>query len=57
MSVQIRISCLEKEELQVPLNLLKPISKNTKIAKDKKGGFYHAYIEVQDAKTLVNTAI
>lgn len=52
MSVQIRISCLEKEELQGPLNLLKPISKNTKIAKDKKGGFYHAYIEVQDAKPL-----
>lgn len=57
MSVKITVSYSDHEEVPGIIRLLKPISKKVKNSKDKKGGYYHTYIEVEDAKNLVNTGI
>ncbi len=46
MSAKITISYETPEELQRILSCLQPITGRLKKAKEKKGGYDHAYIEV-----------
>jgi len=41
------VSYTNDEELQGILKLLMPVTQKHKIAKEKKGRFYNAYIEVK----------
>ncbi len=56
MSAKIMVSYTEDSELQGILKILEPVTLKHKIAKDKKGRFYNAYIEVKTHETLVNTS-
>lgn len=46
MSVKIRVSYQENEELQQVLKLLRPVIKSTKVKKEQQGPFKKAYIDI-----------
>ena len=47
MSVKIKISYTTKEELEKVLQVLSPMMKNYKIAKNQEGQYQKAYVEVK----------
>lgn len=46
ISVIVRVSYTEDKELQEVLMRLKPITKKYKVAKEKKGEYKNAYVEI-----------
>lgn len=57
MSVKITVSYTEDNELQDILKILKPITKKHKVAKNKKGRFFNAYIDVRSLETIANKGV
>jgi len=57
MSVKIMVSYTEDKEIEGILKILKPVTKRFKIARNKRGQFYNAYIDVKEPKTLVNSGV
>lgn len=49
MSVKIKVSFTENEELQNVLTMLNSTVKKCKVSKEKKGEHYNAYIELKSA--------
>lgn len=48
MSVKIKISYTTKDELDKVLQVLSPVMKDYKIAKNQKGQYQKAYVEVKE---------
>lgn len=57
MSVKIMVSYSDDKELQDVLKILKPITKKHKVARNKKGEYFNAYIEVKERKSIANTGV
>ena len=55
--VRIKVSYSEDIELQNILKILKPVTKKHKIARNKKGEYFNAYIDVKEPKSIVNTGV
>ena len=47
MSVKIKISYTTKEELEKVLQVLSPVMKDYKVAKNQEGKYKKAYVEVK----------
>lgn len=47
MSIKIKVSYQEREELQQVIKLLQPIIKQTKVKNEQQGTFKKAYIEIK----------
>lgn len=57
MSVRIKVSYITDEELSEVINLLSPVVVNYKVAKNNKGTFKRAYIELNHGGTTENEAV
>lgn len=53
MSVKIMVSYTEDNELQDILKILEPVTKKHKVARNKKGEFFNAYIDIKELENLV----
>lgn len=47
------VSYTEDNELQDILKILEPVTKKHKVARNKKGEFFNAYIDIKELENLV----
>lgn len=51
LSVKIKVSYQEQEELEKVLFVLSPVMKSYKLAKQQKGKYKNAYVELKEERT------
>jgi hypothetical protein len=48
ITVKIKVSYIDTEDLQEVMKLLQPVLRNAKVAKNEQGKYKKAYIELKD---------
>ena len=54
MSVKIKVSYQKEQELQIVLQLLRPVLRSYKIADRQQGIYKRAYIEIKQAIEMID---